>query len=72
MVVSTFGLVAVVVVDTDSKFRSVFEEMCRSLKLTFWSLARGNHKGLSVEKYHWFLNKTQTIVGQDRSSHSLY
>lgn len=50
VVVSTFGLVAVEVVVTDSKFRSGFKEICRRLKLTFWSLARGYYKGLSVQR----------------------
>ena len=63
-VILTFGMVAVVVVDTDSRFRSTFEAMCKLLKLIFWPLSRGNHKGNSVERYHRFLNKTQTISGQ--------
>jgi len=56
-VVLTFGMVAVVVVDADSKFLHVFEEMCTELKIMLWPLARGNHKGNSVEKYHCFLDK---------------
>ena len=42
--------------------------MCKVLKIHLCSLAQGNHKGLSVEKYHLFLNKTQTIVGRDIGS----
>ena len=53
----TFGMTTVIVVDADSKFRSVFEEMCSSMKITFWPLARGNLKGLAVKKYGQFLNK---------------
>jgi len=63
-VVLSFGMVSVVVVDTDSKFLNLFQDMCQQLDF-FWSLAQGNHKGNSVEKYHRFLNKTQTIVGAD-------
>ena len=40
--------------------------------MTFWNLALGNHKGNSVEKYHWFLNKTQDIVGKDHGSHGVF
>ena len=61
-VVLSFGMVAIVVVDADSRFRSTFEAMCTMLKLTFWPLARGNHKGNSVERYHGFLNKAHTIA----------
>ena len=53
-VVFTFGMVAIVVVNTDSKFLSLFKYMCLKLDFMFWPLARGNHKGLSIEKYHRF------------------
>ena len=68
-VLLSYGMCSVVVVDADSKFRSVFEDMCSKLKIMFWPLARGNHKGLSIEKYHRFLNKTQTIAGDIRGTH---
>ena len=71
-VVLSFGMCAVVVVDDGSSFKSTFEEMCRLLKITFWALSRGNHKGLSVERYHRYLNKTQTIVGNDRGTHQTF
>ena len=48
-VVLTFGLVAVVVVDADSKFLGLFEDMCHRLGFIFWPLSRGYHKALSVE-----------------------
>ena len=57
-VVLSFGMVAVVVVDADSKFLDLFKAMCVALDIVFWPLSRGNHKGLSVERYHRFLNKT--------------
>ena len=34
-VILTYGMVAVVVVDADSWFRSTFESMCKLLKLIF-------------------------------------
>ena len=46
--------------------------MCKLLKLTFWPLSRGNHKGNSVERYHRFLNKTQTISGQNRGTYEVF
>ena len=69
-VILTFGMVTVVSVDADSRFRSTFEAMCKLLKLTFWPLSRRNHKGNSVERYHRFLNKT--ISGQDRGTHEVF
>ena len=71
-VVLAYGMVAVLVVDADTKFRGVFEELCGILKITLWPLARGNHKGNSVERYHRFLNKTQTICGNDRGTHESF
>ena len=70
-VVFSFGMVTVAIVGADSKFLSLFEEMFNALGLEVWALSRGNHKGLSVERYHRFLNKTQTIVGQDRGTNHL-
>ena len=46
--------------------------MCEILKITLWPLSWGNHKGNSVERYHRFLNKTQTIIGQDRGTHHTF
>jgi hypothetical protein len=71
-VVLSFGMCAVIVVDEGSNFKGVFQEMCSILKITCWPLARGNHKGLSVERYHRFLNKTQAIAGNDRGTHETF
>ena len=68
-VVLTFGMCAVIVVDAASTFKGVFEEMCDILDITLWPLARGNHKGNSAEKYHRYLNKTQTIFGNAAGTH---
>ena len=46
--------------------------MCTTLGIIYWPLARGNHKGISIEKYHCFLNKTQAIAGQDRRTHDVF
>jgi len=53
-VVLTFGICAIVVVDADSKFKVLFADMCSALRITFWPLARGNHKSLGIERYHRF------------------
>ena len=56
-VVLSFGMVALVLVDADRRFRGAFEEMFKCLQITFWNLARGNHRINSVEKYHRFFKK---------------
>ena len=53
-VVFNFGMVAVVVVDADSKFLSLFKDMCLTLDFILWPIAHGNHKGISIGKYHRF------------------
>ena len=68
--VLTFGMVAVVVVDADSKFKHKFEEILSALRIKLWALVQGNHKVLSVERYHRLLNKTQTTSDQDRGTHA--
>ncbi|GFH46278.1 hypothetical protein CTEN210_02752 [Chaetoceros tenuissimus] len=42
--------------------------MCKILKVHFWPLAPGNHKGLSVEHYHRFLNKVVTISAEEQGT----
>ena len=69
-VVFSFGIVTVIVVDADSKFLVLFEEMFNALGLKLWALSRSNHKGLSVEHYHIFLNKTQNHNTHGRYRHS--
>ena len=47
----------------------MFNKICAALGIRFWSLSRGNHKSLSIERYHWFLKKTQTVVVNDHGIH---
>lgn len=68
-VVLTFGMCAVVVIDDGSPFKSTFKELCDILRIKYWVLARSNHKGLIVERFHRFLNKIQTIDGTNRGTH---
>ena len=65
-------MVGVVVVDTGSRFRGAFEAIFSCLQITFFYLARGNHKVNCVEKCHRFLNKTQFIAVQYRGSHDVF
>jgi len=69
-VVLTFGMCAVIVLDDGSPFKGVFKVMCDILRIKYWVLARSNHKGLSVERFHRFVNKVETIAGTDRGTHN--
>ena len=68
----SFGMVMILVVDTDSRFKIVFKDMCASLAIIYWPLAPVNNKVMSIVKYHRFLNKTQEIAGQDRGMHDVF
>ena len=46
--------------------------MHAALGVIYWSFACGNQKGMSVEKYHWFLIKTQEIAGQYIGTHEVF
>ena len=71
-VVILFGMVAIIVVDAGIWFNSVFKYMCSDLGIIYWNLAHGNHKGMSIEKYHRFLNKTQAILDQYRGTNNIF
>ena len=71
-VVLLFGMVAILVLDADSCFKSIIKDIYPALGIIYWPLSCGNHKVMSVEKYHRFLNKTQAISVQDRGTHDFY
>ena len=66
------GITGVVVVDADSKFRDVFQQMCAALKIRWVPLARGNHKGLKVERFHRFLNKNVKAECRRRGTNKVF
>ena len=54
---------AVVIIYDGSNFKVIFKEMCEHLKLNYWCIFQGNHKGNSAEKYHRFLKKkSQALI----------
>ena len=71
-VIKSFGMCVIVVIDDGSTFKGHFILMCEALKIQYWILLRGNHKGNSCERYHIFLNKTQTIHGNARGTHNVF
>ena len=46
--------------------------MCQALNLNYDVLAKRNHKGLSVEHFHRFLNKSVTIAAEDRGTNDIF
>ena len=71
-VVLSFGMVVIIVVGADSRFKSFFKDMCTALGIVYLSLECGNHKGTRIEKYHQFLNRTQAITGQYRGTQNVF
>ena len=68
----SFGMVAIIIVETNGWFKSVSKDMYTALGIIYWPLACGNHEGVRVEEYHCFLNKTQAIAGQYRGTHGVF
>ena len=56
-VVILFGIVAILIVNVESWFKSVFKDICAALGIIYWPLARGNHKGMRVENITAFSKK---------------
>ena len=46
--------------------------MCDDLNLNHDVLAKRNHKGLTVEHFHRFLNKSITIAAEDRGTNDIF
>ena len=61
-----------VVIDNNTPFKGSFDAMCQALNLNFDVLAKRNHKGLSVENFHRFLNKSVTIAAEDRGTNDIF
>ena len=55
-----------------SLFTGVFSEMCKTLNINYNILAKRNSKGLLVEKFHRFINKSITILAEDRDTNNTF
>ena len=71
-VLMKFELCHLVVLDDDKPFKGAFVAMCKALKLYYNIVSKRNHKGLSVEHFHHFLNKATTISMEDRQSNDIF
>ena len=67
-----FGLCHLVVIDDGIPFKSAFVAMCTALDFNYDILAKRNHKDLTVEYLHRFLNKAVTIAMEDRQSNDVF
>ena len=67
-----FGICHLVILDDGSPFKGVFSAMCKALHINYEILAKRNHKGLLVKKFHRFLNKAITIAAEDRGTNDIF
>lgn len=66
------GFCGMVVVDDGNTFKGTFADMCTKLNIQFHSLSKGNHKALSVERFHRYLNKAVAIAANDRGTNTVF
>ena len=57
-----FSVWHIVVLNDGTPFKEAFVVMCQELNLNYDVLAKRNHKGLTVEFFYRFLNKSVTIA----------
>ena len=60
-----FGLCIMVVRDDGNKFRGIFEQMCKALNIRFHVVANRDHKAIGIERFHKFLNHSETFQLRD-------
>ena len=71
-VLMKFGLCHLVVLDYRSPFKGALIVMCDALNINYDVLAKRNHKGLTVERFHRFLNKSITVAAEDRCTNDIF
>ena len=59
------GMCYLIVLYNSTPFKGAFVAMCQSLNLNYEILAKRNHKRLSVEYFHPFLNKSVIIAAEN-------
>ena len=67
-----FGIYHLVVLGDGTPFKGAFIAMCQALNLNYDFFAKQNHKGLSVENFHPFLNKSVTIAAEERGTTNIF
>jgi len=67
-----FGLYHLVVQNDSTSFKIAFIAMCQAFNLIYNILAKYNHKRLSVELFHHFLNKNMTIAVKEHDTNNVF
>ena len=67
-----FGLCYIVVLNNGTHSKGVFAAIYKMVDFNFGILAKCNHKGLSEEHVHHFLNKSTPIAMEDRQSNDIF
>ena len=67
-----FGMLYLVVIDDGTPYKGAFVTMYQSLNLNYDVLAKRNHKGISVEHFYRFLNKSVTIAVEERGTNDIF
>ena len=71
-VLMKFGMCHLVVIDDGIPFKGVFVAMFQAINLNYDVLAKRNHKGLSVEHFHRFLNNSVTIATEEHGTNDIF
>ena len=71
-VIMKLDLYHLVVLDTGTPFKGVFIAMCQALNINYDLLAKWSHKGLSVEYFRRFLNKSVPIAAEERGTTNIF
>ena len=67
-----FGMCHLVALDDFTTFKAVFIAVCEALNLNHDFLVKLNHKGLTIEYFHRFLNKSSTIATKERGIDEIF
>ena len=67
-----FGVCHLVILDDGGPFKGIFISICKILNLYYDIIAKRNHKDITVEHFHWFLNKGTAIAIEDRLSNNIF
>ena len=68
---TTFDLCHLVVVDDGTPFKGSLITIYGAFNLSRDVLAKRNHKGLTVENFHRFINNSDTIAAEERDTNNI-
>ena len=71
-VLSKFGMCYLAIIVDGILFKGVFVAIYQALNLNYNVLAKRIHKGISVENFHRFLNKSVTIATEERGTNDIF